>query len=92
MLEKGASSSSFDNWSDSAFFDLNIKTHQQNMFHKTGSKWMEVSDRLQLLALRIRSVCPKDPGFPLQSYSRDGIGTMNPTNFRGGSGFGLGGF
>ena len=46
---------------------------------------------MQLLALRIQ-VCPKDPGFPLQSYSRDGIGTMNPTNFREGSGFGLGRF
>ena len=56
--KKGASSSSFDNWSDSAFFDLNIKTHQQNMFHKTGSKWMEVSDRLQLHAI----TSPKDPG------------------------------
>ena len=28
-------------------------------------------------------VCPKSPGFPLQSYSEDGIHTINPTLGRG---------
>ena len=36
-------------------------------------------------SLRIQ-VCPKK-GFPLQSYSGDGIETIDPTNFREGSGF-----
>ena len=50
---------------------------------------MDVSDRLQilaLLALRIRLYVLRTR-YVLQSYLMDGIGTMNPTIFREGSGF-----
>ena len=33
-------------------------------------------------SLRIQ-VCPKNPGLPLHSYSKDGIGTLNPILGRG---------
>ena len=33
---------------------------------------------INLLSLKDPFVCPKNPGLPLQSYSRDGIKTINP--------------